>query len=659
MEILTICSSLITSTDSSWYSVARIADYACEDVLWQRPRQSEDTPPKEVRLAHLSVKEWLTSSTYHAIVDARVGPLLAASDLVAQTCLAYLLQFDTPRNFTKTSVDEFPFLNYAVYQWLRHLDKCLSANGAVATREMARDLLMPNQVQFQNVAFIFHEKRLDLGHYRWPTKSASSIEHLFATAVNPYRGMEFASPLYWAANFGEIRVCQLLIKEGADVSASSGYFETPLNAAIVKYHNSVVKLLISNGAEIEPKDGQRHSPLQLACEKLNLEVVKLLLYSKVDVNAVGKKPDSAIALAAYSGDNGAIIRLLLDASANVNQDDHKRSALTGACGSWRGCSNGNEVAVRLLLDHGANVNGGEDTGNTTLAAALLAAVGSGNLPAMRLLVGKGADFNTKDGVLETPLMWALRTRPDTWNTEKIIRYLIDNGADVKTQLEESEYGNALCTALAQKSGITVIRLLLDAGGDSNGEGRSGKMPLQVAIKADASAEVVALLLQYGANVNELSSHYGTALQAAASAGRDTTVALLLDWGADVNQTGGPYGTALCAAAHNGHHEVVQRLIDAGADVEIENEHGWTTDKIAWAQGYDCVLKVFSELSLKPLRLASNWGTQPDRICAADSAVGLTVYPDSLTVSSGKFKASRPCVEFRLTFDCSGRQIWSS
>jgi hypothetical protein len=122
-DILTICSSLVTSTESSWQSVAEINECACEDALRRRRLSgrikshllSRKYPGEELKLAHLSVKEWILSSTYTEIVTTRVGVSPKGPDLVAQTCLAYLLQFNTLRNFTKTSIAEYPFLNYAVY----------------------------------------------------------------------------------------------------------------------------------------------------------------------------------------------------------------------------------------------------------------------------------------------------------------------------------------------------------------------------------------------------------------------------------------------------------------------------------------------------------------------------------------------------------------
>jgi ankyrin repeat protein len=617
-EILTICSSLVTSSSSSWRYVAGVTATACEDALRYSERSEsfvrlENDSVEEIRLAHLSVKEWLTSSTHGNII---CGPLLTGPDLVAQTCLAYLLQFDTPRNFMITPVEESPLLNYAVYHWLHHLEISLSSSGSSITKQIACDLLRPNLAHFLNVAFIYRCKfehrrfRSDL----WPTSYVSPNKFCDASTVSSSEEMDFASPIYWAARFGASHVCQLLITEGADINVSGGRYLTPLLAAIEEHRDATVQILVSKGAEIEVKDGQWHSPLQRACVGLSFEIVKILLCAGVNVNAVGNDTTSALALAARSGDNGAIVKL------------------HGACGSWRGCNFGNEAAVRLLLDHGANVHDGEDTGETALAAA----VGQGNLPAIRLLVEKGSDVNVKNNDWGTLLMHAFNPHAHMRSLEAILRYLIDNGADVRAQIEGHLFGNALFTALACKVDEPVVRLLLDAGADASISDGTGKVPLQAAIESDQSDEVVSLLLQHGADVNGLSRHQGTALQSAASNGRIATVALLVNQGEDVNKIGGPYTTALCGAAYNGHHKVVRFLIEAGAEIERIDGHGWTAIRIAKVQGHDCVLKEFSEERLNSRLMAQTSGISPDALLVADPLDGAKVLVDGLNVSTSQY-----------------------
>jgi ankyrin repeat protein len=53
------------------------------------------------------------------------------------------------------------------------------------------------------------------------------------------------------------------------------------------------------------------------------------------------------------------------------------------------------------------------------------------------------------------------------------------------------------------------------------------------------------------------------------------VALLLDYGADVNGTDADGTTALMCAAYYGKEEVVRVLLERGADAGMRNQQGWT------------------------------------------------------------------------------------
>ena len=63
------------------------------------------------------------------------------------------------------------------------------------------------------------------------------------------------------------------------------------------------------------------------------------------------------------------------------------------------------------------------------------------------------------------------------------------------------------------------------------------------------------------NINDVSGKYGTALQAAVSAGDASTVALLLEHGANPQLEGGLYGNALNAAACRANIDVLNRLLE--------------------------------------------------------------------------------------------------
>ena len=67
----------------------------------------------------------------------------------------------------------------------------------------------------------------------------------------------------------------------------------------------------------------------------------------------------------------------------------------------------------------------------------------------------------------------------------------------------------------------------------------------------------------------VSTDYFTALHFTADGGREDVVAYLMEKGADVNADGGGMWTPLHRAANAGHLPVVRRLVEAGAKVDVK------------------------------------------------------------------------------------------
>src|SRR5262252_874878 len=156
-----------------------------------------------------------------------------------------------------------------------------------------------------------------------------------------------ATPLMYAAAFGNAQQMKLLLESGADVNAQNTFHAT----ALIWAGGDAVKsrMLIEHGADINVRTQQGRTALMAAAKRNgNADLVRLLLKMGADVKAPG---DTTLIPAAQSGDV-EIMRLLIENGADVNCI----SPRLGETPLHYAAASGNVSAVRLLLAKSANPN---------------------------------------------------------------------------------------------------------------------------------------------------------------------------------------------------------------------------------------------------------------------------------------------------------------
>ena len=215
----------------------------------------------------------------------------------------------------------------------------------------------------------------------------------------------------------------------------------------------------------------------------------------------------------------------------------------------------------LIAADPALVTSKDASGSTPLHHA----AGFGTLDTLTLLVDKGADVNAKNRRGSTPLFWAV-------HDEAKVRLLVSRGATVK--IKQVEGRTPVFQASLLGNGNTVLRILLDNGGDPNVATLNGLTPLSAAaLRGDVDA--MRLLLDKGAAVDAKNGAGATALMAAATNGSQDAVQLLLEKGADANVRSKLGETPLGNAAGAGNAQTVKLLLDRGADVNSRNSRGYS------------------------------------------------------------------------------------
>uniref|UniRef100_R7W0W8 Protein TANC2 n=1 Tax=Aegilops tauschii TaxID=37682 RepID=R7W0W8_AEGTA len=196
--------------------------------------------------------------------------------------------------------------------------------------------------------------------------------------------------------------------------------------------------------------------------------------------------------------------------------------------------------------------------------ALHAAVGGqGKLAACRYLVETvRMDVNMWDSSpsKKTPLEHAV-----DGNNLPALRYLLDHGADLT---QEEDDGDTVLHHAARRGRCEIVKLLLARGADVNGSSQHGTPLHLAAVKGHEST--VEVLLEHHPDVNKVvPSNLVTPLKAALLSASTPCVKLLVQAGANVNDV----NNSLARAASEGLTECVKCLLEAGADPNRPDECG--------------------------------------------------------------------------------------
>ena len=83
------------------------------------------------------------------------------------------------------------------------------------------------------------------------------------------------TPLLWSVYKGSLKVCEMLILEGADVNAKDIHGQVPLHFAIEHRRTDIVKLLLATGASLNIKSSfSGYTPFEKVLEHKDISMLK-------------------------------------------------------------------------------------------------------------------------------------------------------------------------------------------------------------------------------------------------------------------------------------------------------------------------------------------------------------------------------------------------
>ncbi|MEI7912451.1 MAG: ankyrin repeat domain-containing protein [Verrucomicrobiota bacterium] len=202
--------------------------------------------------------------------------------------------------------------------------------------------------------------------------------------------------------------------------------------------------------------------------------------------------------------------------------------------------NGHRSTVELLLEH-------VSWGKETLIMSLINSAESGHVDTVSLILGCGVDLS--DGYYSS-LNWAARN-----GQTDAVEILLKRGADI-----HADSDSALQLA-AGNGHLETVKFLVEKGADVNAIMYCGttETPLLNAVFG-RNKEIVELLIDEGANINQTFPRQESILDLAAQLGHTAIVKLLVERGADLSESG--IGVLYYAAAQKD-MELVNLLIARG------------------------------------------------------------------------------------------------
>jgi len=352
-----------------------------------------------------------------------------------------------------------------------------------------------------------------------------------------------------AKDNGQDALVQILLDHGAHEPAMT---ETNLRAAILWNRLEGALRLIREGADVNKANTRGHSPLMMAIEKrLDMRVITALLEGGAETNQVFTNiwPGGTPLLQAVHTGHASLVRLLLAYGADPNLSDGRYYPLPDAVRYLSHPSHETRAEemeiVRLLLDAGASPNVLD--GNEGLTP-LQEAARRDDIDTMGLLIDHGADLempcDTDFSSENTALHYAV-----DYLREGAARSLIERGANVNADHENGA------------TPLTFACYRFQPGRHFIGE--QFALPAQDVAEADEiQLRLAILLLQHGADVNNITDYGRTPLLAACSAqeytqARRDLIRLLLDAGADIDVEDGWGSTPLNCAEKAGDQDVLE------------------------------------------------------------------------------------------------------
>ena len=266
--------------------------------------------------------------------------------------------------------------------------------------------------------------------------------------------------------------------------------QSPLTAAIKKGNKGVVLCLIENGADLNCLDKRKFSPIHTAITSGQTEIANLLINfgAKLsDWDLYGKTPLTSAIEKGYFD----IVMCLVENGADINKPD-KSNILP----IHQAIVNRKVKIAKYLFLTGDNLIQNDKKRKCSI---LTLSVKSKQVQLARFFIENGADINAKDGHGYTPLQHVIMSRNYILYSE-MARLLLESGVDMAKNAINGwpPLTFAIWSVWKGYGHAEVVNLLIEFGADIDGTDRNGDTPIHSAITYN-QLDTVKLLMFHGAS----------------------------------------------------------------------------------------------------------------------------------------------------------------
>ncbi|PAA77795.1 hypothetical protein BOX15_Mlig023526g1 [Macrostomum lignano] len=391
--------------------------------------------------------------------------------------------------------------------------------------------------------------------------NGSMCQRLVASGVDPdVQHEKGLRPLHLAAHQGHEKTVAALLDAGANADVTDEDGDTPLMVAIMQKEWQTARLLIERNAELRLKNNNGYTAADLALAKGNLGLVKMMERKRPALQLNGRINGSQLLQAAQDG-NDDLIGFWLDqnpdrSACNVQLKDGRTLAFVAAL-------NGHLDIIERLERCRADYNIADSEGNIPLFCAAQ----NGHDKILKILI-KRSRVNHRNENKRTALFSAVLNGRET-----AMKMLLDAGAD--TDAADCQGLTPLACSIVSNNPDRIVRLLASRTKDLSFVDKNGYGYAHLAVISQR-LPVLKTLRSHGIILDTPNTGDGeTPLLAACQVGPLETVEYLLKEGCNSGHQNNHGVSPALRAAYCNQEDILRHLVNHGAPLDLKNRKGET------------------------------------------------------------------------------------